>query len=199
MKLIVLTGPSGSGKTILGEKFANSLDSSLLIKTDSYYRDDLLIKLLSIFFYDVYDRIISIKYKKLIQTINSLINKEKHTIFYNYDFINKKSSKQIRDLKKFRFIILEGIFAHRLDLNYKDTMNIICKQNKEVCLNRRIARDQLERGRNLKEVSLKFNKSWDLYFKNLKKFKEQNKVISLRSDDDALYEKIINKLEIHNK
>jgi len=199
MKLIVLTGPSGSGKTILGEKFANSLDSSLLIKTDSYYRDDLLIKLLSIFFYDVYDRIISIKYKKLKQTINSLIKKEKHAIFYNYDFRNKKSSKQIRDVKKFSFIILEGIFAHRLDLNYKDTINIICNQNKEVCLNRRIARDQLERGRNLKEVSLKFNKSWYLYFKNLKKFKEQNKVISLRSDDDALYEKIINKLEIHNK
>ena len=201
MKLIVITGPSGSGKTILGEKLSVSLDSSILIKTDSYYRDDLIIKLLSIFFYDIYDRIFSIKDQKLINTINSLIKKEKYAIFYNYDFKCKISSRQLRYLKNLnniKFIILEGIFAHRLDLNYKNTINIICDQKKEVCFNRRITRDKIERGRNLNEVSRKFNKSWNLYFKNLKNFKDQNYVINMRTDDNILYEKFINKLIRHN-
>jgi len=181
MKLIVITGPSGSGKSVLGKKLANSLDSSILIKTDSYYRDDLIIKLLSFFLHDIYDRLISIKEKKILLTINSLIKKEKTTIFYNYDFKSKKSSKHLRFIKSqknIRFIILEGIFAHRLELNYNNTINIICDQKKEVCRNRRIRRDQLERGRNIKEVSRKFNKSWYLYFKNLKNFKNQNKIIT---------------------
>ena len=200
MKLIVITGPSGSGKSVLGEKLANSLDSSILIRTDSYYRDDFIIKLLSVFLYDVYDRLISIKEKKILLTINSLIKKEKFTIFYNYDFKSKKSTKNIRyinSLENIRFIILEGIFAHRLELNYNNTINILCDQNKEVCRNRRIRRDQLERGRNINEVSRKFNKSWYLYFKNLNNFKKQKKVITLRSDDNIVYKKLINNLETY--
>ena len=202
MKLIVITGPSGSGKSVLGKKLANSLDSSILIKTDSYYRDDLIIKLLSFFLHDIYDRLISIKEKKILLTINSLIKKEKTTIFYNYDFKSKKSSKHLRFIKSqknIRFIILEGIFAHRLELNYNNTINIICDQKKEVCRNRRIRRDQLERGRNIKEVSRKFNKSWYLYFKNLNNFKKQKKIITLRSDDNIVYKKLINNLENYNK
>ena len=198
MKLIVITGPSGSGKTILGKKLVDSLDNSILIKTDSYYRDDLIIKILSLFFYDIYDRYISIKDKKIIHTINSLIKKEKYAIFYNYDFkckISRKQKSNMKKVKDIRYIILEGIFAHRLDLNYKDTINIICYQKKEVCRNRRIIRDKFERGRNLNEVTLKFNKSWYLYFKNVKKFIEQNKVIILKSDDNVLYKEIINILE----
>ena len=202
MKLIVITGPSGSGKSVLGKKLANSLDSSILIKTDSYYRDDLIIKLLSFFLHDIYDRLISIKEKKILLTINSLIKKEKTTIFYNYDFKSKKSSKHLRFIKSqknIRFIILEGIFAHRLELNYNNTINILCDQNKELCRNRRIRRDQLERGRNINEVSRKFNKSWYLYFKNLNNFKKQKKIITLRSDDNNVYKKLINNLENYNK
>ena len=202
MKLIVITGPSGSGKSVLGKKLANSLDSSILIKTDSYYRDDLIIKLLSFFLHDIYDRLISIKEKKILLTINSLIKKEKTTIFYNYDFKSKKSSKHLRFIKSqknIRFIILEGIFAHRLELNYNNTINIICDQKKEVCRNRRIRRDQLERGRNIKEVSRKFNKSWYLYFKNLKNFKNQNKIITLRLDNNIVYKKLIYNLETYYK
>tara|TARA_B100000965_G_scaffold232027_1_gene194292 strand:- start:88 stop:696 length:609 start_codon:yes stop_codon:yes gene_type:complete len=202
MKLIVITGPSGSGKSVLGEKLANSLDSSILIRTDSYYRDDFIIKLLSVFLYDVYDRLISIKEKKILLTINSLIKKEKITIFYNYDFKSKKSTKYIRyinSLENIRFIILEGIFAHRLELNYNNTINILCDQNKEVCRNRRIRRDQLQRGRNINEVIRKFNKSWYLYFKNLNNFKKQKKIITLRSDDNNVYKKLINNLENYNK
>ena len=202
MKTIVITGPSGSGKSFLSKIINKVFSNTIVISTDSYYRDDLIIKLLSFFLHDIYDRLISIKEKKILLTINSLIKKEKTTIFYNYDFKSKKSSKHLRFIKSqknIRFIILEGIFAHRLELNYNNTINILCDQNKELCRNRRIRRDQLERGRNINEVSRKFNKSWYLYFKNLNNFKKQKKIITLRSDDNNVYKKLINNLENYNK
>ncbi len=195
MQLIVITGPSGSGKTVLGEKLADTLKDSIVIKTDSYYRDDMIIKLLSFLFYDIYDRIISIKDKQLIQIIESIINKDNNVIFSYYDFKSKVSTKQIKYIRNIRYIILEGIFAHRLNLNYRNTINIIIEQKKEICKNRRIKRDQNERGRNINEVIKKFNKSWYLYFKNLRKFKEQNKVITLRLDDNFKYKEIIYKIK----
>ena len=86
MKIIVITGPSGSGKTFLSEKISKFFNNSIIIKTDSYYRDDLYIKLLSIFIYDIYDRFISIKEKCLTKTIKSLHNKNQHATFYNYEY-----------------------------------------------------------------------------------------------------------------
>jgi len=63
MKTIVITGPSGSGKTYLSNKLSKLFDNSIIIKTDSYYRDNFYIKLLSIYDYDIYDRFISINDK----------------------------------------------------------------------------------------------------------------------------------------
>jgi len=60
---IVITGPSGSGKTYLSIKLSKLFDNSIVIKTDSYYRDNILIRFLSIFLYDIYDRLLSIKKK----------------------------------------------------------------------------------------------------------------------------------------
>ena len=31
------------------------------------------------------------------------------------------------------FIIIEGIFAHRLNLNYQKTINVVCEEEKELC------------------------------------------------------------------
>ena len=66
MKTIVITGPSGSGKTYLSNKLSKLFYNSIIIKTDSYYRDNIFIRFLSIFLYDIYDRLLSIKKKKLI-------------------------------------------------------------------------------------------------------------------------------------
>ena len=63
----MIVGPSGSGKSFLSEKLSKTFDHSIIINTDSYYKDDLYIKLLSIFIYDIYDRFISIKDKRLIK------------------------------------------------------------------------------------------------------------------------------------
>tara|TARA_Y100001968_G_scaffold87920_1_gene78944 strand:- start:216 stop:827 length:612 start_codon:yes stop_codon:yes gene_type:complete len=168
MKTIVITGPSGSGKTILANKLYKDLKNTIVIKTDSYYRDNLLIKLFSLFSKDIYDRIISIKNKEIIKTIKSINNNEGRIILYNYEFKSRKSTKLIKTNKNhIKFLIVEGIFAHRLNLNYKKTINILCQENKEICYQRRLKRDELERGRLRQEVDRKFTKSWNLFFKHL--------------------------------
>ena len=198
MRTIIITGPSGSGKTYLSNKLSKLLNDPIIIKTDSYYRDDLYIKILSIFINDIYDRIISIKDKCLIKTIESIYNKESSAIFYSYDFRSKCSSKTTREIDKYnnnRFLIIEGIFAHRLNLNYEKTINILCKEKKEICYQRRLKRDKKERGRNRTEVNKRFYISWDIYAKHLVGFLNKNNVISINTFDEIYYKQLIYNLQ----
>ena len=198
MKIIIITGPSCSGKTRLSQDLKKSFKDSLLIKTDSYYRDDILIKIKSIFIDDIYDRIKSIKIKEISKTISSIIQKDNTAIFYNYDFRTKDSSRILKNIKhtyNSRFLIIEGIFSHRLDLNYSETINIICKENKEICYQRRLIRDEKERDRNINEVNRKFDKSWDLYYKKLGNYINNNKVITVNTSNRKSLGKLINTLK----
>ena len=198
MNTIIITGPSGSGKTYLSKKLSKLFENSIVINTDSYYRDNLYIKLLSIFIYDIYDRYISIKDKCLRKTIFSIYNNEQYAIFHNYDFRSKRSTqtkKQINYPNINRFLILEGIFAHRLDLNYEQTINILCKERKEICYQRRLIRDKIERGRSIKEVNKKFSLSWNIYYKYLAKFLNNNNVIPINTTNKTSLRKLIYKLQ----
>ena len=198
MKIIIITGPSCSGKTRLSQDLKKLLKASFLIKTDSYYRDDILIKIKSIFIDDIYDRLKSIKTKAISKTISSIIQKDNTAIFYNYDFRTKYSSKILKNIKhsyNSRFLIIEGIFSHRLDLNYSETINIICKENKEICYQRRLIRDEKERDRNINEVNRKFDKSWDLYYKKLENYINNNKVIRVNTSNRKSLGKLINTLK----
>ena len=203
MKIIVISGPSGSGKTCLSNKLSKLLNNSIVIKTDSYYRDNILIRFLSIFLYDIYDRLLSIKKNELIKTLISINNKDRLISFYKYDFRRKHSSHskiRINYNVDSQFIILEGIFSHRLDLNYQETINIVCEEEKEICFNRRLLRDQLDRGRKNSEVYKKFNRSWYLFNKNIKKYIKDYNIISLNPVNNVSYNKLIIKLQkISNK
>ena len=120
MKTIVITGASGSGKSYLSNKLSKELCNSIVIKTDSYYRDSILIRFLSIFICDIYDRPLSIKKKELMKTLRSINKKESLITFFKYDFKRKRSSKsklKINYKDDYQFLILEGVFAHRLGLN----------------------------------------------------------------------------------
>ena len=90
-----------------------------------------------------------------------------------------------------RILIIEGIFAHRLDINYHETINILCKEQKETCYQRRLKRDELERGRKRKEVNLKFSKSWFLYFKHLSSYLKNNQVYEINSFNKVSYKGLI--------
>ena len=198
MKLLVITGPSGSGKTYLANKLASYFKHSITINTDSYYRDNLFIKLLSKYIISIYDRIISIKKREIIKTIKSISNSEKDIIFYFYDYKRKKSTKELKTLEmknEKSFIILEGIFAHRLNLDYINSINILCKAEKNLCYKRRMERDLLERSENILEVNKKFDKSWFLYKKNINAFKLSNQVDEINPFDPISYQQLINKLD----
>ena len=199
MKTIIITGPSGSGKTYLSNKLNKLFDNSIVIKTDSYYRDNIFIRFLSIFFYDIYDRPLSINKKELKNALTAIHNKDKLIKFYQYDFKRKLSSyskKSIKYKAENQFLILEGIFAHRLDLNYQETINIICEEKKDICFKRRLIRDKLERNRNTSEVNRKFTRSWNLFYKNIIRYIDINRKISLNPVDKISYDKLVDYL--HN-
>tara|TARA_B100001250_G_C19346927_1_gene591590 strand:- start:108 stop:518 length:411 start_codon:yes stop_codon:yes gene_type:complete len=133
-----------------------------------------------------------------MKTITSIYNQEEYGTFYNYDFFRKRSSQskiQINYINNNSFLIVEGIFSHRLDLDYENTINILCKEKKEICYERRLKRDKIERGRNIKEVNNKFSKSWDIYSKYLSKFLIKYKVISFNTADNKSYKQLISKLK----
>ena len=198
MKTIVITGPSGSGKSYLSKKISKLFNNTIVIKTDSYYKDNIFIKFLSVFQYDIYDKPISLKKSEIKKTLRSLHNKDRLISFYNYDFKRKQSSKSevtINYEGNNQLLILEGIFAHRLDLNYNDTINIVCEEEKDICFKRRLKRDQLERGRKSKEVNNKFNKSWYLFYKNVQKYISYNKVFLINPNDKNSYNKLVLNLQ----
>ena len=198
MKTIVITGPSGSGKTYLSSRLSKLFPDSIVIKTDSYYRDNLLIQFLSIFLYDIYDRPISIKSNKIKKILRSIINKDKIISFYKYDFKRKYSSQSTMEMNykgDKQFIILEGIFAHRLNLNYNDSINIVCEEKKETCFKRRLKRDKLERARNRREVNIKFDKSWYLFYRNIQNFLDKNKFIALNPVENISFDKLVFNLQ----
>ena len=194
MKTIIITGPSGSGKSYLSKEISKLFNNTIVIKTDSYYKDNIFIKFLSIFQYDIYDRPISFKKSEIKKTLRSLHNKDRLISFYNYDFQRKKSSKKEENINyegDNQFLILEGIFAHRLDLNYNETINIVCEEEKDICFKRRLKRDQLERGRDSREVNNKFNISWYLFHENVQNYLNNFKVLSINPLDMISYDQLV--------
>ena len=198
MKTIVITGPSGSGKSYLSNKLSKIFYNSIVIKTDSYYRDNILFRFLSIFLFDIYDRPMSIKINELNKTLRSIYNNERFISLSKYDFKRKYSSQsktRIKYKSDNQLLILEGIFAHRLELNYKKTTNIICQEQKNICFTRRLKRDLSERNRDNREVYKKFNKSWYLFYENIKDYLHKNKVLSINPQDKNSYNKLVLNLQ----
>ena len=202
MKTIIITGPSGSGKTYISKKLSKLFNNTIVIKTDSYYKDNIFIRFLSIFQHDIYDRILSLKKNEIMKTLKSIHNKDSSITSYKYNFKRKDSSKskvRINHEGENQFLILEGIFAHRLALNYNDTINIVCAEEKEICFKRRLKRDQLERGRETSEVSQKFDKSWYLFYKNVHRYLNYYDVFSMITQDKISYNKLVLKLQKEKK
>ena len=199
MKTLIITGPSGSGKSYLSKKISKLFNNTIVIKTDSYYKDNIFIKFLSIFQYDIYDRPISFKKSEIKKTLRSLHNKDRLISFNNYDFKKKQSSKSEGNINyegDNQLLILEGIFAHRLDLNYNETINIVCEEEKDICFKRRLKRDQLERGRDSREVNNKFNISWYLFHENVQNYLNNFEVLTINPLDMVSYNQLVLYLKI---
>ena len=202
MKTIVITGPSGSGKTFLSNKLSISFPGTILIKTDSYYKDCKFIKFLSTLVSDIYDRPMSIKRKAIIDNIISINDKSKFINSYYYDFrrrisLNKKIKLNYQ--YKEQFLIIEGIFAHRLDIDYFKTINIICEEDKLICFKRRLKRDKIERGRSVNEVEERFEKSWCLFHQNVNDYINKYETITVNPLKKNSYNKLVSNLSKYKK
>ena len=136
----------------------------------------------------------SFKKNEIKKTLRSLHNKSWLISFYKYDFKRKYSSKSEGSINyegENQLLIVEGIFAHRLDLNYKETINIVCDEEKDICFKRRLIRDQLERGRDSREVNNKFNISWYLFHENVQNYLNNFEVLSINPLDMISYDQLV--------
>ena len=110
--------------------------------------------------------------------INSKSVWKSHALYLLAEFFYSKNEKQ--KSKEFfnQIIILEN---SNKDLRIK--------------AQRRLNRDLLERDRKMDEVNKRFNKSWYLYYNNLKNYIRSNKVIYINTIDSNNYEQLIRKLK----
>ena len=165
MKLIIITGPSGSGKTTLSKLLKKRLNNSHILSTDDYYKTGIISNLLSKIIESYYDKNISLNSKLLKRAILKILNNKKIDYIYKYDFKSKTKKMILKPSSSIENLIIEGIFA--LDLinfvsNF-DYLLIKLKINKNICMNRIICRDQIERGKDKKESIKDFKNAWQIY------------------------------------
>ena len=96
-------------------------------------------------------------------------------------------------------MIIEGIFSHRLNIDYKNTINIICEEDKLICFKRRLKRDQIQRGRSINEVKEKFDKSWFLFYQNIHEYKNTYETIKINPVKKDSYNKLVRSLIMDQK
>ena len=154
--LLGVAGCSGSGKTTLARELASQLEATLF-PLDLYYRD------LSHLHPDArhhqnFDHPDSLEHELFIEHIRQLA--AGHTIHRPiYDFAaHSRVLGAFEPVAPSRFVIVEGILAlHYPELHPLYNFSIYVDAPNEICLNRRIYRDMLERGRSRESVIDQFN------------------------------------------
>ena len=177
MNLILISGPSGSGKTTLSLKLSKELKNSHVLNTDNYYKTGIFSKLASILINSYFDKFISHNKELITEDINNILVNKKINHYYKYNFKKKTKLKVFKEFLDIDNLILEGIFCLKL-LDYLEKYNYLLirlKTNKDICFKRILVRDQLERGKTLKESKNNFNNAWRIYSKGEKDFFHKNK------------------------
>ena len=153
--LLGIGGCSGSGKTTLARELAAQLEATLF-PLDLYYRDLSQFPLGSRHTCN-FDHPDSLESELIIEHVRSLA--EDRTIHRPiYDF---KTHSRVRGafdtITPARVVIVEGILAlHYPELLPLYNFSIYVNAPNEICLNRRIYRDMLERGRTEQSVREQF-------------------------------------------
>jgi uridine kinase len=162
--LIAISGASASGKSLFAETIYNELLPELglngisIIKEDSYYRDQ------SHFTLEErkknnYDHPDAFDHEFLNNQLKSLID-QKTINSPNYCYKSHTRTSTTKTIKPTKVILIEGILLlSNPQLRECFDIKIYIDTPLDICLIRRIKRDTLERGRNIKSVTNQYIKT----------------------------------------
>ena len=175
MKLIFITGPSGSGKTTISKKISKNLTNSYILSTDDYYKTGFISKIFSKIIKSYFDRILSHDKRLLKKDIDYILKNRSIKHHYKYNFINKVTEKNFKNIVNIKTLIIEGIFSLELtDYFSQDQYFLIrLKEKKSICRKRVSNRDCVERGKNKILNFKEFNNAWNIYQKKEKKYRSK--------------------------
>ena len=173
--LIGIAGGSGSGKTSIANIIFKYLGVSecLLFSMDTYYKDLTEEQQKNISEYN-FDHPDALDFELLNSHINSLMNWESINM-PTYDFNTSSRGKETKKLYPNKIIIFEGILAFH-DKRIRDLMDIkiFVDLDGDIRLSRRIYRDIIDRGREMKTVINRYHKfvkpAFEIFIKPTRKF-----------------------------
>jgi uridine kinase len=153
MKIILIAGCSGSGKTTLAARLLASLGSPScgLINLDSYYRDLSHLPLAERE-QNNFDHPESLEHELLLEHLDKLLNSQSISIpLYDFKCHIRDGSEGTVTSKP--IMLVEGIHAlYWPKLRELAYLKIFVDTALDVCLERRLERDQRERGRSQQSV-----------------------------------------------
>lgn len=146
-RLIGLAGPSGAGKTTLASALQTRLPGpTTVLSLDSYYRDlaDLSLTERARVNFDAPE---AMDHQRLAADLRQLAAGHRVKIPV-YDFVTHTRQEHQQSLTPTDFLIVEGLFAlYWPDINTLYHLRLFVTADDELCLERRLARDRVERGR----------------------------------------------------
>ncbi len=157
--VVGITGGSGSGKTEFRKKLLAEFSENNIcfVSQDNYYRerDQQQIDNAGYVNFDLPEAIDSMT---LAEHLLELKN-NREVRYSEYSFINEKTSAQALILRPAPIIIVEGIFVlHYLEIVNLLDLKLFVDADMNLMLNRRLKRDQDERGYKSDEVKYRFTK-----------------------------------------
>ena len=173
--LIGISGGSGGGKTSVANVLHRCLgqENCLLFSMDTYYKDltPEQEKNLSNYNFDTPD---ALDLDLLSENLSALMQ-WKSIEMPTYDFNTNKRQKETKHLNPNKFIIFEGILAFH-DKRMRDLMDLklFIDLDDDIRLSRRIYRDIISRGRQMKDVLERYHKfvkpAYNMYIKPTKAY-----------------------------
>lgn len=162
--IIAIAGPSGSGKSLFAHTVVEEVAglrpglSPLLIKEDAYYRDQSTIPLAERANVN-YDHPDALEQDLLQQHLNALRRGEAVNV-PRYDYAVHTRRAEVDRVEAAPVIIVEGILLlSHPGLREAFDIRFFMDTPLDICLLRRIARDQLERGRSLESISTQYQRT----------------------------------------
>ena len=157
-RLIGLAGPSGAGKTTLAHALQTHLPCPVtVLSLDAYYRD--LTALAAAARTRVnFDAPEAIDHPRLAADLRQLAAGRRVEIPV-YDFATHTRQANQQSLTPADFLLVEGLFAlYWPDINALYHLRLFVETADALCLERRLARDRVERGRSSASIRAQYQK-----------------------------------------